>query len=377
MCSDTSPSASHALLLNTRPLHCFTDMARVSNGAKEYCCRHDAVCLPPKLEQDIFVCGFCCKANSLQNPARTSTDPLKSVHFETFEYALSHIQTHRPRTFVLENVATGLQAPRSKEDPRPLLTVLVELMRSKLPFEYSLGHLEVTAHPLPTKRPRIYFIGSRVGDVAPAILQIKQLQSFVEQLPAHSFKCFLAPPDMRMDAGLAVAADASESQSLNDNQAYFQALSKAWQQAVDYKKVDPKAHLPPLHLRASAQAGPGLTAREKAGLDLCEHMCRAKFQQEGMANAVADISQSTYRANLHGNGSLPTITTSSKVYVFAENRVMDPIELMRAHGFFHYSFLGLRATQATSLVGNMMAGTSLALVYIGVLQLLGRLQRIP
>ena len=55
--------------------------------------------------------------------------------------------------------------------------------------------------------------------------------------------------------------------------------------------------------------------------------------EHGSKNLVADVSQSHGRKPLSDNGILRTLTTSSKLYYYAEDRVLVPREHMALQGY--------------------------------------------
>ena len=110
--AEIEPSAAYALARNCPPVHLFNNAADlITHGAVHaFCHMHQKRCGFLSGSPDLFISGFSCKANSLQNAQRWTTNPVEHEHFHSFLDCKAFIEKHRPLYVVLENV-TGVLLP--------------------------------------------------------------------------------------------------------------------------------------------------------------------------------------------------------------------------------------------------------------------------
>ena len=123
------------------------------------------------------------------------------------------------------------------------------------------------------------------------------------------------------------------------------------------------------------QYGASMTAWQQAQVDVCHLLCDAKTLSESPAQpaALGDFCQTAGRGAIHVAGTLPCLTTSSCIWSYGLHRELQPEELYGAHGFEDYDFGGMTVPEAVAAVGNSMAASSLAVVLVPVLEVLGKL----
>ena len=112
---EINPAAAFALETNAAPKHIFQDStALVDDSASAWCFKHGARCKKNFVKKiDLYVAGFSCKANSLQNAERFTKSPLASSHYESFLDCTRFIRKFNPLWVILENV-NGISLPTSK-----------------------------------------------------------------------------------------------------------------------------------------------------------------------------------------------------------------------------------------------------------------------
>eukprot|EP00929_Paragymnodinium_shiwhaense_P075282 TRINITY_DN3847_c0_g1_i2.p1 TRINITY_DN3847_c0_g1~~TRINITY_DN3847_c0_g1_i2.p1 ORF type:complete len:748 (-),score=123.62 TRINITY_DN3847_c0_g1_i2:81-2324(-) len=148
---------------NMPPRALFVDMlARTSAAgpgrrALSHCILTDRLRKVPD-NLDVYVAGFPCKDFSMLNPTRPG---LEGPHAKVFYAVVDYITRHRPKTFVLENVA-GLAI--QKHGQRSVDTVMETLRQ--IPGYDVMGWDTNTVHfCVPQNRKRIYIVGVNLEKV--------------------------------------------------------------------------------------------------------------------------------------------------------------------------------------------------------------------
>lgn len=373
--SECSRTAAHALAVNVSPVHIFTDAKCTAGKRNAACFVHARRCPVPRGPLDLAIVGFSCKGNSSLNVDRFREDATQSHHAQTFHHAVAFIQSMRPRAAILENVegvrmARGGSGPDAKE---PVLQWLLDQLRGI--SGYTVAYKTITGHPLPTQRPRVYFILMRddAGTCAEQVLaDINSLTAQVGCMPTHHCTSFLedspswwpSPTDSPETSCGASASAESEAQ-------YSTSLSAAFKAAG--QRLDPDARLPPIADRESRfalRATPWMRAQVDTYNEIVKKELR-NMRPDAEPHAVADVSQTSHRGKVCVEGFVPTIATSSKLWSYKLHRLATPSELMAFNGFSDYNFSGLSWTDATALAGNGMCSTALCVVLLPILTALG------
>ena len=190
---ENNPAAAFALEINARPQHIFHDSASlVDDSGSAWCFKHGARCSKKNFAKklDLYVAGFSCKANSLQNAERFSKSPLKSVHYESFLDCARFVQKFNPLWVVLENV-NGISFPTGKGQKDTVLDHVMQELRSIEGYLWQYYQLDSAC--LPDCRPRIYFIGTRQGQhhLDKACTLLSELKAECDKFPMHHIDGFL------------------------------------------------------------------------------------------------------------------------------------------------------------------------------------------
>lgn len=102
---------------------------------------------------DIYVAGFPCKDFSMLNSSRSC---LGGPNSAIYRGVVAYIETHRPATFILENVS-GI-AMKHKGEQAPIYTVMTRL-RSIPGYQVKAWTVNTQDFQLPQNRKRVYIIG--------------------------------------------------------------------------------------------------------------------------------------------------------------------------------------------------------------------------
>ena len=375
--AECEASAAYCLSANNTVGHIFenfVDVAARASGGHAFCMLHDGVCRIPGTAEEVhlFCAGFTCKAQSKANNQRFKKSPLESPHHSLFTACVDWIKSNRPQTYVLENV-TGVLSAESSENPEP---VVQKLMAELLQIDgYTATYATLDARPLPTKRPRVFFVGSRRGSALVIASQIELLAKQVRNMPKHHVKTCLDPQKAEFwrDLGCSDAGSkASPLASLEGQAAYANSVEKARNKAVEKGRLDAQHSWPCLSERESSHSRSltSVTPWQLAQIDTYEQILKKACEDETV-NAtlyrVADTSQTASRGAVSLDGTLDTILTGSSYYNYELRDFLDPSCLMAIHGFPDYSFKGCSKKEAMQIIGNMMAASSLSLVLIPVL----------
>lgn len=191
---EINPAAAFALETNAAPKHIFQDStALVDDSASAWCFKHGARCKKNFVKRiDLYIAGFSCKANSLQNSERFTKSPLASSHYESFLDCARFIRKFNPLWVILENV-TGISLPTSKGKTDSVLDHVMKELHSVEGYLWRYEHLDSVC--LPDSRPRVYFIGTRQSQhhMDKASTLLSELKADCEQCPCHHIDGFLLP----------------------------------------------------------------------------------------------------------------------------------------------------------------------------------------
>jgi hypothetical protein len=170
-----------------------------------------------------------------------------------------------------------LRSRRSTEDPDAGLDVVLRRLEA-IP-DFTVKTVELTGHPLPTPRPRIFFIGSRLPKhpAAKLVDAIKELRRKVDSWPTHHIKTFLTKQHLD-DAGAGRAVPMEEDSTLNEakeEEDYAQYFRTGLKKAIDRGRLPKKVHLPTRAERPSAtHAALRAGQSHKHVLSLCWPSCK-------------------------------------------------------------------------------------------------------
>ena len=376
--SDVCGAAAHAFLQNCKVEHVFADAAAAATPgyASAFCVKHNRCCCVPRAQQHLFIAGFSCQSNSRLNCQRYEADPRESAHWKTFLNVVNHIRLHKPDNYILENVGGVLHKVGGSgpdKDKKLIDFILQEL--EALP-DYNCTWLEITAHPLPTSRPRIYFLGSRKHSTLLMKSEVLVLQEHVKKMPIHHVSSFVH--ENAMWDSLEILHPPCVEHELTRQAAYATAVAKSREKAGK-RLSSSSAWLDPASRESKHY--PWGTPWIRAQIDVFQAILSEEVADHGVVGdaryGIADCYQTAGRGNCMSSGSVPTLTTSSRLLDYHQHKFLHPNVLMFLHGFKGYNFVGCTRTEACAIVGNSMAATSLAIVAVPVLKASGFLTAAP
>ena len=336
-------------------------------------------------------------------PTRTSTinalteDATQSKHFQSFEACVNFIRLASPDIAVLENVSGIASVKKSGEDENVLSVVMKQLNEIE-GYEWQPFNLET--YVLPSLRSRVYFIGTRGGNLKKIADMVQSCSEAAKLMPRHHVETFLLKkPEMSPYAGKTLSAPESDEQSkLQGKAAYTSCLAKARERALK-RQYGQIASDQEVAEHAESKYCSDATAWMQSQVDVyhqvvgnlkmeeqphhghgiadatCQHSTIAIrcSRDYGFLRHAAQVGQSTERGQVFVHGMIPTLATSSKLWSFECHREILPEELMSMQGLSDYNFAGLTLGQCKNLIGNSMASTTLAVVLIPCFAALGQL----
>lgn len=194
----------------------------------------------------------------------------------------------------------------------------------------------------------------------------------------------------------------SQAEKVKAASEYASAFAKAHAKAD--KRIS-NGSLLPVHARMSSKTSQnGLTPWLRAQIDIYE-LILSNVPEDALPPSdeyfpVADVGQSANRGAVCIQGTVPSISTSTRIFayplqrqtastnihlcasnifhfliglniLFSGQRFLTPEELMAAHGFSDYRMEGLSLNEKMGLVGRGMAATTLATILAPVAKALG------
>jgi site-specific DNA-cytosine methylase len=388
--SELHPATALFLHRHSRPRCIFADINAASRpGAAAYCRLHDGLCKVPNTLQHAVSIGFVCKPFSVQKPRRFHSSPIKppgeDPDVDTYYGVVEHLRKHRCLVAVLENtsgIAMGVDPP------------IDFIMNDK---EWGLKNipgktaayikLKGTDVALPMVRDRIFFlvVDESVGPADELRDEIAKIVRLYEGV--HHLESFLLPRD---DPAFAVHASSALSgtkpssahgteairAAVTQERDYADAFDTVFAQAVETGTWVDSCDLRPSEQRLSKRMKVGgLTGRQRAVIDVLEPLAA---QAAGSSDAkhvhpIADCSQSIYRAHIRVDGTVPTLTTSSTLVSFLDERFIIPREEMAMLGYplDALNLAMLTESQARTLAGNGVCATAVCACAIAVMAKLG------
>lgn len=412
------------------------------SDGKACCYLHGTRCpVPPSGDGiSIYSSGFACPPYSKQNPRRFHSDCIQHphpIHNVSLEATIDQVEARQPKISILENTY-GMKSARGGGNLEPAAEAITSKFQSRF-APASVAMVEGTAYPLATPRPRLFWYVS-VDQSEPAATLKKEFevlrQKILQELPMHHARVFLASASTKLgsagsprvehggadmlgsasrasmetgDAGVTGGAvvpdiasiggklerdrrlqpanagvgEATTPLALACSEAdYALAFAKALRKAQDAGRLSADTLVPPQSKRVSAAcpALQGATAWMCAQVDVYSLISTSRNDSKsGCQYRVGDVSQSVSRGVLASGGHLPTITTSTMWFNFAENGFVKPQAMMAAHGFDldKLEFTALTDKEVRRLAGNSMACSLVVLVLTPALRALGYLERVP
>ena len=397
--SERNQAAALFLIRSCQPEHVFMDMRDAVDSQYAPCFVHAGrACLVPTQEEDLFVCGFVCKDNSPQNPARFKRDPVKdqgvSDHMDTYYASVEHIKQRKPRVALLENVWHGLVMTRGKEGAGSVMDFILKDptwgLETLDDYTTSVVQLRGTDCSMPMIRARCFFVLVRNGAdfTSKTVIDIHARLMHGIQPGIYHAKSFVLPSEHAIvqdwHAKQAKGIDVAPAGGLDECAAeakYSSAMEKAFRLAVNAKRLPADWTLTPLIRRPSTVHGlrslpPFLRANIDVYSDIIEVAVRA-----GSGNPpcrLADVSQTVSRGRTTLDGTVPTLTTSSRIFDYDAGRFWTPSELLSVHGFpVQINVGGLTWPEATALAGNGMILPAVGSIAAAILVALGFYTQVP
>jgi hypothetical protein len=311
---------------------------------------------------------------------------------DTYYSSVDHIKQRKPRVALLENVWHGLVMTRGKAGAGSVLDFILrdpkwglEMLDS---YSTSVLHLCGTDCSIPMLRARCFFVLVRTdaGFTSKTVVEIhERLMKGVPPGLYHA-KSFVLPSDHTLvqhwfakqtqwierdgpapDGGLeACAADVK----------YQVAIEKAFRLAVHAKRLPANWKLTPQRSRPSTAHGltslpPFIRANIDVYFDIITKMVASRAGSSDFY-PLADVSQTVSRGRTNVDGTVPTLTTSSRIFDYAAGRFWTPSELLAAHGFqVGINVGGLTWSETTALAGNGMILPVVGSIIAAILVALG------
>ena len=373
--SDPAAATFH-MMHHSKIDHLIADIKWVAEGASGPCFKHGGNMCSWGMHCDLLFSSFVCKPYSQQNCKRIKSmveDVGSDPHgVDTYHHTKAAIARYRPRAFVLENVS-GVAASHPADEP----TDKTSKRKTSSPADFMLGDLRSAGYEvavLPSvkasevakmcqSRPRALFFGVRRGES----IELDSVTRLFENL-GHAYAALRETDkiDDFLDAGAcgaaAVGANAVGAEAAGSEDAEFEYLA-------EYKKVRdilrdafPEQELLPLPKASKtdrpSDSVPAETSRTRATIDAVAHVNKMHTPtcpgSPGCScHPLADISQRADRVNWRVDGSIPTLTTRSRIFSYKIRRFITPSELALSMGYGpKISLAPFTPTAGQKLVGN-------------------------
>ncbi|CAE7458843.1 Nek5 [Symbiodinium sp. CCMP2592] len=355
---DGTGMPSYALKLLSVP-----DMSSTFNGSG-YCYVHNHCCEVPTTSPMLLCAGFLCKSSSLQNGSRWVKDPVAadSASWMSFQDTMKLLQKANPRFFILENVQ-GCKfpgAPRKRRAPEDESAT----QSPKDVFD------EVISKELPNFNVQCINL-----DSAPMAEQVSRISAAAKTIPRQSLQFYF-------DQSSVAEVGVPESQEYDGTRevAYTQHFATQMQKAIEAGRI-PKTAVPKhRHLRPSSVCKalqcmpPGTQAIADVALMI---LVEKHGDLENLPVAIADVSQSSDRLKLSVTGIWGTITTSSKLFDFKSEKLLDARMQLQLLGIDVKDVMvtWLKDKEITDMAGNAMSISQCTQVLLPLLSHLGQAKK--
>ena len=177
----------------------------------------------------------------------------------------------------------------------------------------------------PEWRNRAYFIGTRLGCLTQITLDVKRLIAQSEAFPKrHHIDTCLKAAAASTEADGRILTEAEKVKAASD---YFSCFQIAYKKARDAKRIG-DAPLLDWKSRASSVGNIGSTASAwmKAQIDVYEaiiaqvvRLTDVDFDSRNF-HPIADVGQSVHRGAVAIQGTIPSLSTSSRLYSYKLKR---------------------------------------------------------
>jgi hypothetical protein len=313
---------------------------------------------------------------------------------DTFYACVEHIKKRTPRVALLENVWNGLVMTRGKAGAGSVIDFILKDPTWGLEmignYTTTVVQLRGTDGSIPMLRARCFFIlvrkdnnfssadvvaihGRLLKGVAPGIFHAKSFMLPADHAIVRDWLSKQGHRDVDGDADGSAADGGLEACTTESK--YSSAVAKAFQGAVAAKRLPADWRMTPLIHRPSVTHD--LTAQPpfiRANIDVYGDVVNHIASRGGASHPyrLADVSQTVGRGRATVDGTVPTLTTSSRIFDYEAGRFWTPSELMAAHGFHvGVNTGGLTWSDVTALAGNGMILPCVGSIIAAILAALG------
>ena len=394
--SDPNAATFHMMHHCTKIDHIITDIKFVAEGLQGTCFKHGAKMCTWDKRCDLLFSSFVCKPYSTQNNKRlksmvteVGSDP---QGVDTYHYTRSIIAEYQPRAFVLENVAGIAKTFAAEDDPSPTpkrarLSPADFMLKDLKSAGYEVALIRVQASEFAKmcqSRPRILFFGVRNGE-SRSLDSVVRL--FNDLGKAYSLSRESAKIDDFLDAAAWGAApkvgctdevDKSKS-NVFEYESEYDKMFKAFKQPKKMSEDRPGDSVPGESARIRARIDALAEIIPKHALDCPKNNVKDEQGRNNIktggcrCHPVADVSQSASRVNYRVDGSIPTLTTRSRLFSYKMRRFISPTELAASMGYApRCSLVPFNWTGAATLVGNGYCVPVCALAVAAAASVVGR-----
>ena len=374
--SDPTAATFHMMHHTSKMIdHIITDFKWVAEGSAGPCFKHGGKMCTWGTKCDLLFSSFVCKPYSSMNNKRIKTmaaDAGSDPHgVDTYHHTKTIIARYKPRAFVLENVS-GVAVPLAGDEDEPGTT---SRRKRPSPADFMLDDLRGAGYEvalLPSvkasevakmcqSRPRALFFGVRRGESVDvdsvtrlfkllgieygALREVDKIDDFLDA------SAWGAVDTRAVEPGAAKNEDA-ETEYISEYAAARKILRAA--------HPDSELALPPAPgADRPSDSVPAESPKMRAKIDAAARLNLKKMHTPTCpktlgcsCHPLADVSQRVDRVNWRVDGSIPTVTTRSRVFSYKLRRFLAPSELAQAMGYPRCSMVPFSSSAAAALVGN-------------------------
>jgi len=365
--ADVPPAIFHLMHHRDKTEHLVADVKWVAQGLRGPCFLHGGMmCQWDRGGWQLVFSSFVCKPYSRASGSRVkSMTPDEGDHrgIDTYHHTKTIIKKYQPVAFVLENV-DGVNYPhpedagsngkrRKKASPADFM---LEDLKSAGYDVVLLTNVKATDFGICQSRPRTLFFGVRLDQA----VRSNDIADLFKKF-AHEYKQLCGPPsidDFVLPPSQATCS-LSDGEGDNDMDALYDYVAAFKRSRDVLAKMYPDVPIAMLDAAdRPSRALPQESARIRATVDILTivndlHVPGCSRKTDCQCHPVADVSQRADRAKFHVDGTIPTLTTGSKIFSYKLRRMLLPEELLHSMGYSKKSNLTpFPATSKRCLVGN-------------------------
>lgn len=381
--ADPKPAAKTFLAANgLMGEHHFDDVRALYAGGPAACARCGRGCRAPEERPDFFAGGFPCQPTSPMRRSQKRARAEEHPSWDAVRAVADYLLARRPRVALLEQTMGAL----SEDSFGGVAMNECQWLEQAVGGAYAVAVAVLSLEPwVRARRARVWLFlvsrdlpaagADRPGEVwaaealaARAARLGEALEASRRERPPRSFRSFVIPRGDPRWPAVSVALLRGPLRTAASAEA-----SPAWRTIAERRRAQmreagcPWADAHPMERAELLGVSPTERSREVLEVALLSAAARSGFdpgRPEDLAALTASFWCDVSQNDMRGGGATPTFCTSTRLYDYAEDRLVTPSEMLRALGWAdggdEPSLRGLSWAQCQDLVGESQALPPLA-----------------